>query len=343
MKQSTQNIYEVVSSLGIEEKLNLYEILKDAIDAELNIAGAEEERPACPHCGSPLVIRSGKQNGLPRHRCKSCGKYFCPTTKSLLGQSKLPKEAWYSYARCMVDSLTLRECQKRCGVSLKTSFFMRHRLIECLRRHLPPFIAGKGCKVEIDETHVRSSFSGNHKNSGFKLPRPPRKRGGDKISMAGGRDHVCVMTGINEQGDIFLDAVCIGRMSADQCGAALAKHSVAGAIVSTDYHPSYNAPLKDAGVMRHVKIASNTRSEGVINMVNSLHSRFKTFIREFKGVSTKRLNNYLILFKWRELAKRTDARMLIVNQMANGHYETTWRNMWNLPYPFDMETTYESY
>ena len=78
-------------------------------------------------------------------------------------------------------------------------------------------------------------------------------------------------------------------------------------------------------------------------MVNSLHSRFKTFIREFKGVSTKRLNNYLILFKWRELAKRTDARMLIVNQMANGHYETTWRNMWNLPYPFDMETTYESY
>lgn len=147
MKQNTQSIYEVVSGLGIEEKLNLYEILKDAIDAELNIAGAEEERPDCPHCGSPLVIKSGKQNALQRHRCKSCGKYFCPTTKSLLGQSKLPKEAWYSYARCMVDSLTLRECQGYCDVSLKTSFFMRHRLIECLRRHLPPFIAGKGYKV----------------------------------------------------------------------------------------------------------------------------------------------------------------------------------------------------
>ncbi|HWQ79552.1 MAG TPA: hypothetical protein VN381_12075 [Anaerovoracaceae bacterium] len=151
------------------------------------------------------------------------------------------------------------------------------------------------------------------------------------------------MTGINEQGDIFLDAVCIGRMSAGQCGAALARHSVAGAIVSTDYHPSYNTPLKDAGVMRHVKIASDTRSEGVINMVNSLHSRFKSFMRGFKGVSTKRLNNYLILFKWRELAKRTDARALMVNQMANGHYETTWRNMWNTPYPFGMEMAYGNY
>ncbi|HWQ79553.1 MAG TPA: hypothetical protein VN381_12080 [Anaerovoracaceae bacterium] len=199
MKQNKQDIYEVVSGLGIEEKLNLYEILKDAIDAELNIADTDDDRPVCPHCGSPLVVKGGKQSGLQRYQCKSCAKFFCPTTKSLLGQSKLSKEVWYSYARCMVDGLTLRECQKRCGVSLKTSFFMRHRLIECLRRHLPPFIAGKGCKVEMDEALVRSSFSGNHKNSKFKMPRKPRKRGGDKISMAGGKDHVCVMTGINEQ------------------------------------------------------------------------------------------------------------------------------------------------
>lgn len=75
-----------------------------------------------------------------------------------------------------IGSITVRrgrDAAAACGVSLKTSFSMRHRLCEVMASMLPAFEAGPGCPVEADETLVPDSLSGNHSRSaGFPCPAP---------------------------------------------------------------------------------------------------------------------------------------------------------------------------
>lgn len=91
----------------------------------------------------------------------------------MLGTTKLPAATWARYAEAMLAGATLRDAAAACGVSLKTSFSMRHRLCEVMASMLPAFEAGPGCPVEADETLVPDSLSGNHSRSaGFPCPAP---------------------------------------------------------------------------------------------------------------------------------------------------------------------------
>ena len=51
--------------------------------------------------------------------------------------------------------------------------------------------------VEADECYLRYSYKGNHsKSKRFKMPRPPRKRGGESVGKLGlSSEQVCVGTG----------------------------------------------------------------------------------------------------------------------------------------------------
>ena len=73
----------------------------------------------------------------------------------------------------LLAGATLRDAAAACGVSLKTSFSMRHRPCEVMASMPPAFEAGPGCPVEADETLVPDSLSGNHSRSaGFPCPAP---------------------------------------------------------------------------------------------------------------------------------------------------------------------------
>ena len=91
----------------------------------------------------------------------------------MLGTTKLPAATWARYAEAMLAGATLRDAAAACGVSLKTSFSMCHRLCEVMASMLPAFEAGPGCPVEADEALVPDSLSGNHSRSaGFPCPAP---------------------------------------------------------------------------------------------------------------------------------------------------------------------------
>ena len=56
--------------------------------------------------------------------------------------------------------------------------------------------------VEMDETFVAESFKGNHKKSGFKMPRPTRKRG-KRVKKCGiSNEQVCIATAIDRSGNL---------------------------------------------------------------------------------------------------------------------------------------------
>lgn len=93
--------------------------------------------------------------------------------------------------------------------------------------------------VEMDETYIAESFKGNHVKSGFVMPRPSRKRGGEVTKRGISSEQVCVLTGLDRQGNIYAELVCKGRMKSADLSRALEGHIEVGSILCMDSHQRY--------------------------------------------------------------------------------------------------------
>lgn len=72
-----------------------------------------------------------------------------------------------------MDRLPLRECARRCGISLDTSFKWRHRLLDGLQKiHNSVKLTGV---VEADEVYFSISYKGSRKFSAQHAGREPKK------------------------------------------------------------------------------------------------------------------------------------------------------------------------
>ncbi len=258
----------------------------------------------CPTCGSLHVIKNGKVNGKQRYLCKDCKKSFGDLTNSVFASSKLSLRIWMEYAKCMIMGYSIRKSAEIVGVCVKTSFYMRHKLLDAVRNNMG--IGKLEGIVEMDETFFAESFKGNHKKSKtFKMTRPSRKRGKEVKLRGISHEQVCVTSAIDRSENIVLECVCMGRISSSDLTRAYNGKIDSQSIVCSDSHKSYIQFTKDFA-LEHVRIKTGKHRNGVyhINHVNSLHSNLKEWIRRFKGVATKYLANYLYWFKWLEKTKQ---------------------------------------
>ena len=334
--QINDAVMALLPTMGIEERKAALESLRRIIDEEAcGIAKAEAgDRPvACPRCGSVSFVRRGRDGlGKQRYSCRDCGRSFNGSARKIMATTKLPGSTWMRYAECFVDRKPLRDCAAECHVSLKTSFFMRHRILEALAKRQPAFRADAQCGAQLDETSFRESFKGNHTRSSFKMPRPARKRGG-KVAAA---ERIGVMTGINDAGDIFYSFTSRGinagrRAVRDSLAGMIEK----GAVIATDDAHSYLGLFGDMGVSEHIVCPSKGHG---LNRVNSMHARMKEFFRPFKGVATKHLESYLAWFKWAWSygwsRRQRDMAGLAMRQIHDSTYDTTWRRYRDKPLVF---------
>ena len=86
----------------------------------------------CPHCNSELISRNGKYNGKQRYICKDCRKTFTDFTNSATYRSKKSLDKWLKYAKCMIMGLSIRKSAKIVGINIATSFFWRHKILDCI-------------------------------------------------------------------------------------------------------------------------------------------------------------------------------------------------------------------
>ena len=333
-----QIIKEYVPKMSRGEKEYLLESLAALIDRELIDGLTEDDRTACPHCGCPHTVKKGRSGTHQRYLCKGCARTFCSSTNRILALSKLDRGIWVDYARCMIDGLTLRRSAERCGVGLKTSFYMRIRICECIAGFLEAFRVGTGCAAEIDEYYLHESFKGNHaKNPAFTMPRRPKRRPSDNLKGGISKENICILTGINDRGAVFLEMAGRSTLSNAQALELLSGKILEGAIVSTDWHPGYKTVMSELKVAVHNRYPSRYRKGGVINAINSLHARLSFFLASFKGVSTRRLHHYLSWFSWLEsfrLRNHDEHVTLAAGQIANGYYRMRLKDCWQAPYPF---------
>ena len=203
------------------------------------------DEAVCPRCGSLDVVRKGHDHdGAQRWLCKDCHRTFRNAVNTIITRSKLKPVVWMRYLECFVDCLPLRECAARCHVSLRTSWLMRMRLIESIRRHLPRFHADAGCAVQLDETYLRESFKGNHKRGKFRLPRPARHRGTPASKRGLSKEQICVMTGVADDGSAFLTMSGRGLLSKSRAVAALDGKLAPGVIAVTDKATAYPGAME---------------------------------------------------------------------------------------------------
>ena len=242
-----------------------------------------------------------------------------------------------AYAECFVLMLPLRECARRRRVCLKTAYTMRHRLIECLSAYSPPFRAGRGCGCELDETYFPESFKGNHTRGSFTMPRPSRQRGKQVHRRGLSRERICVMTGVNDSNETFLEVTGRGALSRERAMDALRGRIAAGSVVATDRAAAYVGVLAELEVAAHAAYDPKDRSGGTINRINTVHSLLGAFMEPFKGVSTKHLDAYLAWFRWCRTFMATDsgaAERTVARQLAHGVCRSRVRDMFNVEPPY---------
>ena len=127
----------------------------------------------------------------------------------------------------------------------------------------------------------------------------------------------------------FLKAVETKRLTTEEITKAFEGRLSEGTTLITDAHPSYKSFAKENPLLIHKTFiakdhVSKTDKKVHVQTVNHTHRELKDFLRQFNGVSSKYLQNYLNLFayadKLRE-SKHTIKQWLIGVLLADNAYE----------------------
>jgi transposase-like protein len=113
--------------------------------------------PVCPHCGG--VERIGKMGGkstrIGVYKCYQCRKPFRVTVGTVFESSHVPLRLWLQAVHLLASSkkgISSNQLHRTLGVTLKTAWFMSHRIREAMRVIGVEPMGGAGEIVEVDET-----------------------------------------------------------------------------------------------------------------------------------------------------------------------------------------------
>ena len=112
----------------------------------------------CPKCSSKDLSKNGITNNRQRYICKNCRITFDERSFSPLSNTKLSLDKWLKYCRLMVEGGSIKYCAEKVDVSIPTSFFMRHRILDILNLAFRNQIF-EGL-VAVDDYNLNESFKG---------------------------------------------------------------------------------------------------------------------------------------------------------------------------------------
>ncbi|MGH6852005.1 MAG: IS1595 family transposase [Methylocella sp.] len=115
--------------------------------------------PSCPHCGGfdRISKMQGKSTRVGVYKCYQCRKPFTVKVGTVFEDSHVPMRHWLQAIYLMRSSkkgVSSNQLHRTLGVTLKTAWFMAHRLREAMRRGSRAPMGGSGSTVEADETFI---------------------------------------------------------------------------------------------------------------------------------------------------------------------------------------------
>ena len=242
--------------------------------------------PVCPHCGSTDRVRplAGKAHRIGLKKCYACRKQFTVKVGTVFEGSHVGLHLWLQAAHLMCSSkkgISSNQLSRILGVTLKTAWFMSHRLREAMREGplLPP-LGGQGAVVEVDETFI-----------GQKKDVPKRRDYAHKHAVLSLVERGGKVRSFHVDGTKAADLVPIMK-------ANIAKETK----IMTDEAGQYAHVKKDFAEHEFVRHGAGEYVRGEAH-TNSAEGFYSVFKRGMKGVyqhcSEKHLHRYVAEFDFR--------------------------------------------
>lgn len=118
--------------------------------------------PVCPHCGE--TERVGRLNGKTTRaglcKCYACKKPFTVRMGTIFESSHLALHLWLQVIHLMCASkkgVSTRQIQRMLDCSMKTAWFLTHRIREAMKTGDVGPLGGAGKTVEADEMYLGKS------------------------------------------------------------------------------------------------------------------------------------------------------------------------------------------
>ena len=297
------------------ENLNLVTLAKNYSDEASAWEFFEQVRwpdgPICPHCGTvgeayklgAKKTRQGKPSPRRVWKCRGCRKEFTVLVGTVFERTHVPLSKWLLglHLFCAAkNGVSAHEISRQLGVTLKTGWFMMHRLREAAAQ--PPLGEKLEGVIEMDETY----WGGRRRGT-------PRGRPG----IASHKTPVVVLV----QRDGVARAEVVTQVNEKNLGRVLRSMCIRRAQLMTDELRAYRKPGREFASHETV-----THSRGEYARGRVYSNTAESFFAQFKGslhgthhaVSKRHLHRYASEFAWRwSTRKQTDGERTVATIRAS--------------------------
>ena len=241
--------------------------------------------PTCPHCGGVERISKmeGKSTRMGVYKCYQCRKPFTVKIGTIFESSHIPLRYWLQAIHLIASSkkgISANQLHRTLGITLKSAWFMAHRVREAMKSNSLEPLGGAGKIVEADETFVGMKI-------GFKRSR-------------GAVHKMKVLSLVERGGSVRSQRLAV--LSRSGIEQAIREHVHPESRIMTDTAAYYRKPL--LGFAGHEKV-NHEQDEYVRGeaYTNTLEGYFSLFKRGMRGVyqhcREKHLHRYLAEFDFR--------------------------------------------
>lgn len=124
--------------------------------------------PVCPHCGATeehIGRLAGKSSRLGLRKCYACRETFTVRMGAIFEDSHLPLHLWLQVIHLMCASkkgVSTRQIQRMLNCSMKTAWFLTHRIRKAMDYGGLGPLGGEGKIIEADTTYVGGKEKNKH-------------------------------------------------------------------------------------------------------------------------------------------------------------------------------------
>lgn len=309
-----EQIKHLFEKLKTDEQILILEELHKVNNSN-NETHKEETVESCPYCSSGLLSKNGHRGVQQRYKCKTCHKTFTSISGSCFHGIK-KRDKFEEYSTLMFDqNYTLQTMAKKIDISIQTSFDWRHKILSSLNTEHKEF---NGI-TEIDDVWFLYSQKGR---KGLKYS---RKRGGSK-RKGDNKFQVKMLITADRQTTKDFSVTKIGRISKSDLERKVGGRFNNSCTLVSDKHRSISAFAKSEHIP-HVNFKASEHTAGGefhVQTVNNLASRVKAIVNhQFRGVSTKYLQNYSNWFAMNEKMKSVENKNLKLEEEL-GQNKKAW-------------------
>ena len=298
----------------------------------------------CARCGCLLHKNGRTKNGIQKYICSGCKLTSSETTDTIIYHSKLPFEIWSDVIDNLLNGFSLRRLAEENNISLLTSFRLRHKVLLALKSFVDNIkLSGE---FQSDEKYFTINLKGTKRAN---MPRYSKKRTSTSSPYCGLSHHkVCVVSGIDENDNLILKIVGLGRCTTKMLNDSLGTKLDNAVSVNADSASAYQEFCKKYNLKLNA-IPSGFHSDGIFNIseINGIHSQLETWLNKFRGVSIRHLQEYLDWFVYIYTMKKRFMLSKIKtesysNLLINDNYIKS-RDIFNIKIPIDLKVAYAEY